>query len=326
MVISFVGFHSTFLSHPLAPSRRLLALCRRPRLWLALSAALGSLVVADHQLSCGLKLASAVTRAQAGAAASADRQGSSAADGSGRTDGPGRTDGSGRTDGPARANGLISEAPRLNPASFTPAELQDLQRRFGVHGPQPRLAQLFTKGMDQLTPLRNHTVSSLEELQPAVLRESRRTGVNPMLLAAILFDEMQHAKPGENLPLAAHSGLFSTHGPAQLGLSEMVKQGLLRKNATDAEIQAARDQLLDPDRNVTLLAGQMARLLKTLNRPANSTFDVSEDPVHAKTVATLAYLHNGKLDYPTRILRYMQDPELHGLIYGQRRQALSPLI
>lgn len=41
-----------------------------------------------------------------------------------------------------------------------------------------------------------------------------------MLLAAILFDEMQHAKPGEDLPLAAHSGLFSTHGPAQLGLSE----------------------------------------------------------------------------------------------------------
>jgi hypothetical protein len=53
---------------------------------------------------------------------------------------------------------------------------------------------------------------------------------------------------------------------------------------------------------------------------------VSLDPRHAKTVATLAYLHNGKLDYPTRILRYMQDPELHGLIYGQHRKALSPLI
>lgn len=65
-----------------------------------------------------------------------------------------------------------------------------------MHGPQPRLAQLFTRGMDQLTPLRSHTVTRLETLQPAVLRESRRTGINPMLLAAILFDEMQHAKPG----------------------------------------------------------------------------------------------------------------------------------
>ena len=221
--------------------------------------------------------------------------------------------------------GLVREG-LANPAAFTPAELQELQRRFGVHGPQPRLAQLFTRGMDQLTPLRNHTVSRLEELQPAVLRESRRTGVNPMLLAAILFDEMQHAKPGEDLPLAAHSGLFSTHGPAQLGLSEMVKQGLLRPNASDDEIQAARDQLLDPDRNVTLLAGKMARLLKELGRPASATDNVSAQPTHAKTVATLAYLHNGKIDYPTRILRYMQDPELHGLIFSQRRTAISPLI
>jgi hypothetical protein len=227
---------------------------------------------------------------------------------------------------PAGGAELVIEAPQPDPASFTPAELQELQRRFGVHGPQPRLAQLFTKGMDQLTPLRSHTVNRLEELQPAVLRESRRTGVNPMVLAAILFDEMQHAKPGEDLPLAAHSGLFSTHGPAQIGLSEMVKQGLLREDATPAELQSAREQLLDPDRNVTLLAGKMARLLHTLKRPASQTFNVSTHPMHAKTVATLAYLHNGKLDYPVRILRYMQDPELHGLIYGQRRQALSPLI
>lgn len=214
----------------------------------------------------------------------------------------------------------------LNPASFTPAELRELQRRFGVHGPQPRLAQLFTRGMDQLSPLRSHTVNRLEELRPVVLRESRRTGINPMLLAAILFDELQHAKPGEDLPLAAHSGLFNTHGPAQLGLSEMVKQGLLRQNASAAEVQAAREQLLDPDRNVALLAGKLSRLLATLEQPASATYDISDNPNHAKTAATLAYLHNGKLDYPTRILRYIQDPELHGLIYGQHRKALSPLI
>jgi hypothetical protein len=43
-------------------------------------------------------------------------------------------------------------------------------------------------------------------------------------------------------------------------------------------------------------------------------------------VATLAYLHNGKLDYPARILRYMQDPELHGLVFSQRKKPISPLI
>lgn len=213
-----------------------------------------------------------------------------------------------------------------DPTAFSPEELRELQRRFGVHGPQPRLARLFTKGVDQLTPLRNHTVSRLQELQPLIMRESRRTGLNPMLLAAILFDEMQHAKPGEDHPLAAHSGLFSTHGPAQLGLSEMEKQGLLRSDASDAEIQAARDQLLDPERNVELLAGKMTRLLGLLGGRPSQTRDVSHNHRNAKTVATLAYLHNGKLDYPRRILRYMQDPELHGLLYGTVKKPLSPLI
>ena len=40
----------------------------------------------------------------------------------------------------------------------------------------------------------------------------------------------------------------------------------------------------------------------------------------------LAYLHNGKLDYPSRILSYMQDPELHGLIYSSRRSQPYMLI
>ena len=35
---------------------------------------------------------------------------------------------------------------------------------------------------------------------------------------------------------------------------------------------------------------------------------------------------NGKLDYPARVLRYMQDPALHGLIYSSVRPALAPLI
>jgi hypothetical protein len=227
---------------------------------------------------------------------------------------------------PTAERSSLAENPEADPTTFTAEELQELQRRFGVHGPQPKLAQLFTRGVDQLTPLRSHTVTRLDALRPVVWRESHRTGINPMLLAAILFDEMQHAKPGEDLPLAAHSGLFSTHGPAQLGLSEMVKQGLLREDANPEEVAAARDQLLDPERNVELLAGKMARLLALLKQPASATFNVSQNRGRAKTVATLAYLHNGKLDYPARILRYMQDPELHGLIFSVQRKPTPELI
>ena len=49
---------------------------------------------------------------------------------------------------------LLVEGQQSNPADFSPEELKELQRRFGVHGPQPALAQLLTAGLDQWQPLR----------------------------------------------------------------------------------------------------------------------------------------------------------------------------
>ena len=219
-----------------------------------------------------------------------------------------------------------AEGLRPDPIDFSTEELRALNLRFGVHGPQPKLAQLFTEGLDILQPLRSHTLDLVEELRPVILAESSRQNINPMLVAAVLFDELQHAKPGENTPLAAQSGLFSTHGPAQLSLGEMVKQGLLSPAATEAELDQARLELLDPERSVALLVGKFARLSKDLGLPTNRPLIASASHRDAKGLATLAYLHNGKLDYPGRILRYMQDPELHSLIYGSRNREISPLI
>lgn len=219
-----------------------------------------------------------------------------------------------------------SEGQRPDPTDFSADELRELHRRFGVHGPQPRLAQLFSEGLDWFQPLRSHTLGRIEELRPVILRESARHRINPMLVTAILFDELQHAKPGENMPLAAHSGLFSTHGPAQLSLGELVKQGLLPMDATPEEQMAARDRLLDPDGNVAILVGKFVRLRRELGMPAHRTLSASLSPRDAKALATLAYLHNGKLDYPGRILRHMQDPALHAVLYGTRREPTSPLI
>jgi hypothetical protein len=219
-----------------------------------------------------------------------------------------------------------SEGQRPDPTDFSADELRELHRRFGVHGPQPRLAQLFSEGLDQFQPLRSHTLSRLEELRPVIQRESARHRINPMLVTAVLFDEMQHAKPGESMPLAAHSGLFTTHGPAQLSLGELVKQGLLPPDATPEEQFAARDRLLDPDGNVAVLVGKFVRLRRELGLSPRRTLSASLSPRDAKALATLAYLHNGKLDYPTRILRHMQDPALHALLYGTRREPTSPLI
>ena len=222
--------------------------------------------------------------------------------------------------------GSINEGQRVDPLDFSAAELEGLRRRFGVHGPQPKLAQLFTEGLDQLQPLRSHTLSRLEELRPVILSESRRQHINPMLVTAVLFDELQHAKPGEDSRLATESGLFHTHGPAQLGIGELTKQGLLPANPTPDQISAARLHLLDPDSNVKVLVGKFARLSRALNLPRHHLLMASNDPRDAKALATLAYLHNGKLDYPGRILRYMQSPELHGLLYGSKQTPISPLI
>jgi hypothetical protein len=75
-----------------------------------------------------------------------------------------------------------------------------------------------------------------------------------------------------------------------------------------------------------LLIGKFARLAKELNFQSNHTLQASEGPQEAKKLATLAYLHNGKLDYPRRILRAMQDIELHAVMYGVNQAPSSPLI
>jgi len=85
-------------------------------------------------------------------------------------------------------------------------------------------------------------------------------------------------------------------------------------------------KLLDPDRNVSLLVGKFVRLKLALGLCGESPLMASSSPADAKAIATLAYLHNGKLDYPGRLLRYMQDPELHALLYGSRKPVTSPLI
>ena len=194
-----------------------------------------------------------------------------------------------------------------------------LQQRFGVHGPQTTLAQLFTRGVDQLQPLRDLTLNQLNQLKPVILRESVRHRINPMLVTAILFDEIQHSKPGESLPFIAHSGLVRTHGPAQLAVTELIHQNRLPANPSQDEIAWARNQLLDPELSVVFLVGKMSRLKQELGLSTEQRLDASSSYGDAKAIATLAYLHNGKLDYPRRILSYMQDPELHGLIYSSKR-------
>ena len=88
----------------------------------------------------------------------------------------------------------------------------------------------------------------------------------------------------------------------------------------------ARNQLLNPAFNVEVLVGKIHRLKGELGLRTDQPLNASRSIDDAKAIATLTYLHNGKLDYPTRVLSYMQDPALHGLIYSSRRSRLTTLI
>ena len=88
----------------------------------------------------------------------------------------------------AQSSSPLSQESDPDPTDFSAEELEHLQRRFGVHGPQTQLAQLFTRGVDQLQPLRANTLSRLHRLKPVIQREAGRHRINPMLITAILFD------------------------------------------------------------------------------------------------------------------------------------------
>ena len=203
-------------------------------------------------------------------------------------------------------NAGFSVPERANPTDFSAEELQSLQRRFGVHGPQTPIAQLFTHGVDQFEPLRARPLTQLAELKPVILRISGLHHLNPMLLTGILYDEIQHSKSWRRAPFRRPLRIGFDPRACQLGISELIHQGLLPNQPTDEEIAAARDLLLDPEQNVSLLAGKLHRLKRALDLPETRMLSASASYREAKAIATLAYLHNGKLDYPARILRYMQ--------------------
>ena len=118
---------------------------------------------------------------------------------------------------------------------------------------------------------------------------------------------------------------MKTHGLAQIGISELIHQNRLPINPTQDDIAWAREQLLDPAINIELLVGKIRRLKQELGFPEDYA-DVEPVLSGGKGHRHPDLSHNGKLDYPASILRYMQDPELHGLIYGDQVQGQSWLV
>ena len=64
----------------------------------------------------------------------------------------------------------------------------------------------------------------------------------------------------------------------------------------------ARNQLLDPEMHITLLAAKFQQLKLALGLPERLMLLASRSYLDTKAIVTLTYLHNEKLDYPARVL------------------------
>ena len=142
---------------------------------------------------------------------------------------------------------------------------------------------------------------------PSAARKSDAGDGNPA-------DEIQHSKPGEDSPLIAHSGLVKTHG-LQIGISERCRT--VCRQPHPGRHRLGPRALLDPATNIELLVGKIRRLKQELGFPEEYVLMSSRSYLEAKAIATLTYLHNGKLDHPARscaTCRILSD----GLIYGDQ--------
>ena len=72
----------------------------------------------------------------------------------------------------------------------------------------------------------------------------------------------------------------------------MIHQNRLPAKPAQEEITWARNQLLNPEMNITLLAAKFQRLKVALGLPESLVLQASRSYLDAKAIATLTYLHN----------------------------------
>lgn len=145
-----------------------------------------------------------------------------------------------------------------------------------------------------ITPaLLSHTVSSipmtremsyrkLETLIPYIKKASAQFHIPENVIAAVLYEEILHRKPVD----------IKTFGVAQMGIQELVKQGLPPK----------QELLEDDEVSVWLLASKLRRLQKETG-----------------SLKTAIILHNGYYDYYESVRSSAKDSKILSLL-SQKNQ------
>jgi hypothetical protein len=127
------------------------------------------------------------------------------------------------------------------------------------------------------------TYKKLETLVPYIKKASQQFSIPENVIAAVLYEEILHRKPVD----------VKTFGVAQLGINELIKQGLPPKQ-----------QLLEDDEvSVWLLASKLRRL-------QNETGSLKDAII----------LHNGYYDYYDSVKQSAKNPILLMLLQKQQKR------
>jgi hypothetical protein len=126
------------------------------------------------------------------------------------------------------------------------------------------------------------TYQKLETLIPYIKKASKQFNIPENVIAAVLYEEILHRKPVD----------LKTFGVAQLGIKELVTQGLPPK----------QELLEDDEVSVWLLASKLRRL-------QNETGSLKDAII----------LHNGYYDYYDSVRKTTKDPKILMLLSQQQR-------
>ena len=157
--------------------------------------------------------------------------------------------------------------------SFIPLESQN--KTLSNYGVKDRTITptLISNTVSNIPLTQEMTYKKLETLVPYIKKASRQFNIPENVIAAVLYEEILHRKPVD----------VKTFGVAQLGVNELVKQGLPPKQ-----------QLLEDDEvSIWLLASKLRRL-------QNETGSLKDAII----------LHNGYYDYYDSVKKSAKNPIL----------------
>jgi hypothetical protein len=143
--------------------------------------------------------------------------------------------------GHIRPSVYLTPAPP-SPADFHLREVQELQRRYGIHAAQNPVNQAVTLATDSLGWRDHQALMTISSYAQVIQTAAQKENLNPAVLAAILFDEIRHQKPTE--AVMTQLGLAQTLGLAQISLRELVMQGFFDTDLRQLHAQGHFDVAL----------------------------------------------------------------------------------